>query len=94
MYSSIGINIAMVVLSRGNKEVHLVNAESIYTKGRRQNEFTEEHIQQILNASKNDTEISVTVANEKFIDEDYSLMPERFLVNLEQNIEMVSILVI
>lgn len=87
MYSSIGINVAMVVLSKGNKEVHLVNAESIYKKGRRQNEFTEEHIQQILDASKNDTEISVTVVNEKFADEDYSLMPERFIVNTEQNIE-------
>ena len=32
MYSSIGINIAMVVLSKGNKEIHLVNAESIYKK--------------------------------------------------------------
>lgn len=87
MYSSIGINIAMVVLSKGNKEIHLVNAESIYKKGRRQNEFTEEHIQKILDASKNDTEISVTVVNEKFADEDYSLMPERFIVNTEQNIE-------
>lgn len=87
MYSSIGINIAMVVLSKGNKEVHLVNAESVYKKGRRQNEFTEEHIQKIFNASKNDTEISITVANEKFVDEDYSLMPERFFVNPDQNIE-------
>lgn len=87
MYSSIGINIAMVVLSKGNKEIHLVNAESIYKKGRRQNEFTEEHIQKIFDASKNDTEISVTVVNEKFADEDYSLMPERFIVNTEQNIE-------
>lgn len=87
MYSYTGINTAMVVLSRGNEEIHLVNAESIYKKGRRKNEFTGEHIQKILDASKNDCEISVTVAKEKFKDEDYSLMPDRFLDNQEQNIE-------
>ena len=47
MYSYMSIKPVMVVLSRGNKEVKMVDASDMFTPGRRQNEFSEENIEDL-----------------------------------------------
>lgn len=87
MYPQTGINTIMVVLSKGNREIKLVDATNIYTPGRRQNEFTEENIDEILNAYNNITDKSVVVNVEELEKKDYNLLPTRFITEQEQEVE-------
>ncbi len=79
MYSYTGINSVMVVLSRGNKDVKMVDASDIFTPGRRQNEFSEEDIEAIIAAYNHPGEKSVCVTVNELSKSDYTLLPTRFL---------------
>lgn len=87
MYSYTGINTVMVVLSKGNNGVRMVDASGIYTPGRRQNEFSKENIEQIVEAYNNLGDISVEVSVEELAKNDYVLLPTRFLAEAEAEIE-------
>lgn len=87
MYSYTGINTVMVVLSKGNNGVRMVDASGIYTPGRRQNEFSEENIKQIVEAYNNLGDISVEMSVEELAKNDYVLLPTRFLAEAEAEIE-------
>ena len=69
----------MVVLSRGNKEVKMVDASDMFTPGRRQNEFSEENIEAIIDAYNHPGEKSVCVTIDDLSKSDYTLLPTRFL---------------
>ena len=69
----------MVVLSRGNKEVKMVDASDMFTHGRRQNEFSEENIEAIIDAYNHPGEKSVCVTIDDLSKSDYTLLPTRFL---------------
>lgn len=79
MYSYTSIKSVMVVLSRGNKEVKMVDASDIFTPGRRQNEFSEENIEVIIAAYNHPGEKSVCVTVDDLSKSDYTLLPTRFL---------------
>lgn len=76
-----GTNIAtsMLVLSRGNKDVRLVDATKLYSQGRRINEFTEKNIDEIVKAAKADGKYSKSISPNKFADNEYSLNYDRYI---------------
>jgi len=69
----------VVVLSRGNRDIRMVDASELCEKGRRQNELTENHISAILDALHLDSGISRTVTATELAHEDYSLDPVKLL---------------
>lgn len=79
MYSYTSIKPVMVVLSRGNKEVKMVDASDMFTPGRRQNEFSEENIEAIIAAYNHSGEKSVWITVDELSKSDYTLLPTRFL---------------
>lgn len=79
MYIETAIPVVLIVISKGNQNIRLVDATNIYKRGRRQNEFEAEHIQTIIEALHTDSAISRTVtANELAID-NYNISPKKLL---------------
>ncbi len=83
LFSSTNIPLALIVLNRGNESVRLVDASEMYTAGRRQNELSEKDLQAILKACKKDGKHSIRIDNTVLAENDYYLMPERYLANQE-----------
>lgn len=79
MYPYTGIKTVMLVLSKGNTSIKMVDASEMFTLGRRQNEFSEENIMDIMNAYNNIGEKSATVTIETLAENDYILLPTRFI---------------
>lgn len=79
MYPYTGIKTVMLVLSKGNKTIKMVDASEMFTAGRRQNEFSEENIIEILHAYNNIGEKSITATVDELAKNDYILLPTRFL---------------
>lgn len=80
LFSSTGIATTLVVLSHGNKKVRMVNAVDICTKGRRQNVLSDSDIEKILDACKDDSNISKEVSLDDLYKADYVLHPNRYFV--------------
>lgn len=68
---------AMVVLSRFNKEMRLIDATDIFTKGRRRNELSDADIAEIMERYHNDGAHSIKVNT--FMRGNYPLNPKRYL---------------
>ena len=79
LFPDTGLATVIIVLSRGNKSVRVVDASALCEKGRRQNELTQGHISAIMDALDNDRDISRTVSPEELALEDYSLAPGKLL---------------
>lgn len=80
MFVGLNISVALVILSRGNEKIRLVDASEMYTPGRRRNKLTWEDIDRIINACETDGENSITVDSTVLVENDYNLSPERHLV--------------
>lgn len=79
MFEAFNIPTTMVVLSHNNDKVMLVDATSMCEKGRRFNTFTDDQIEKILFALKNNTENSRYISMEELSDNDYVINPTRYL---------------
>ncbi len=73
------IDLVMMILSDGNKEVKMVDASSIFTKGRRVNTLELEDIEKIVSAYNNTTDISRLVDINEIKGQEYILNPKRFV---------------
>lgn len=71
----------MIVFSRNNKGVRLVDASELFVEGRRVNELSYENISLIINATKSDSDISMYVSAEQLRDNDYVLSMNRYIVH-------------
>lgn len=92
-YTSIGTT--MIVLSKGNKAVRLVDARDICIQGRRQNILSEENIAQIADLLTADTEASKTVEIDQLMSNDCVLNPTRYLektIEIENGVEFGSLI--
>ena len=78
LFAASNLSCALVVLSRGNESVRLVDASEVYTAGRRQNELTADNISSIVEACRADSEFSRIVDNADFAKNGYILSPERY----------------
>lgn len=73
------IPITMVVLSGGNRNVKMVDASEMFTKGRKQNTLTENAIKKISVAYWEESEDSVVVSLEKLKNNGYVFNPIRYM---------------
>ncbi len=83
LFSTVGISLALVVFSKGNETVRLIDAREMYQAGRRQNTLSEENLREILLAYENDSDNSIVVGADQFAENDYVLLPERYLFKPE-----------
>ena len=70
---------ALVVISKGNKSIRLVDATGICKRGRRHNEVNDEHIRSIVEATRVDSEISRAFALDMFAETNYIIAPGKLL---------------
>ena len=81
LFAGTAIATSMIVFSRNNKGVRLVDASELFVEGRRVNELSYENISLIINATKNDSDISMYVSAEQLRDNDYVLSMNRYIVH-------------
>ena len=78
MFNYTAIPTTMIVLSRNNKEVRLVDATKLCVQGRRSNEFSEENIADIVSALAADSEYSKKISVEELKENEYTLSLSRY----------------
>lgn len=78
IYSSTAVSTTLMVLSKGNKQVNLVDATEIFTPSRRINLLTDNDISEILEAIGSSSSISCTVSNEEIAGNNYELYPKNY----------------
>lgn len=79
LYSSTGIPTSLLVLSKGNKTVRMVDASAMATVGRRQNVLSDDTLAKIVDMLTNDTDNAKSVTIEEIKKQDYAINPSRFL---------------
>ena len=78
LFMETGISTNMLLISKNNKKVKMVDASDIYHIGRNGNRITEDDIEKILDAYNNESKISREVSLEEFEDNNYSFIPRRY----------------
>ena len=79
LYSSTSIPTSMLVLSKGNKTVRMIDASSMAEVGRRQNMLSDECITHIVSLLNEDSDNAKSVSIEEIQKQDYAINPSRFL---------------
>lgn len=79
LYTSTGIPTSLLVLSKGNKTIRMVDASSMATVGRRQNVLSDDALAKIVDMLTNDTDNAKSVTIEEIKNQDYAINPSRFL---------------
>ena len=79
MFYTTAIATTMIVFSKGNKNVRIVDASKICHQGRRYNEFTDEDIDTIMTALRNDGENSKVIDLTELRQNEYTLSLSRYL---------------
>lgn len=78
MFSTFSISTTMVVFSKGNDHVRIVDASNLYQQGRRYNTFSDNDIESILAALDNDCDYSRVIGIDELRQNDYSLSLSRY----------------
>ena len=78
MFLNSGIATTMIVLSKGNDAVRMVDASSLYHQGRRYNEFSDTDIEAILEALHTDSDISQLISQQMMAENEYNLSLVRY----------------
>ncbi len=79
MFEHVSIQTAMVVYSHDNESVRLVDASNVFQKGRRQNEFTDDHLQIIYKAMLQDSEVSKLISPEELQQNEWNFGLSRYV---------------
>ena len=80
MFPGTGLSLNVIVFSRGNKAVHMVDASDLVEEGRRTNTLRYGAIDEIMTRLNGDVEgYSKTVDSAELADADYVLSPSRYL---------------
>lgn len=79
LFDYTSISTTMMVFSKGNKTIRMINAENICEQGRRQNVITESDIERIMNLLAEDADEAVTVNLKTIQENDFVLNPSRYL---------------
>lgn len=95
LFDFTAIPTTMLVLSKGNKEVRLIDATALCEQGRRQNIITDENIDRIISLLKEDGDETITVDLKTLQDNEFVLNPSRYLektVEIEDGVELGSLM--
>ena len=79
MFNTTFIATSLIVLSRGNSSVRIVDASKICQQGRRYNEFSDTDIDTIVSALANDSDISRAIEIDELRANEYTLSLNRYL---------------
>lgn len=77
---------SMIVLSKGNDSVKIVDATKLFEAGRRGNELSDNNIESIISALRGDGEYSITLSKDKLRENDYNLNFDRYVAQ-EMNLD-------
>lgn len=96
MFASTSVATSILVLSKNNFEtVRIVDASELATVGRRQNEFSDEAIANIINMLDTDSEFSKEVTISEIANMDYAVNPSRYLqteIKVKNGVQFVDII--
>ena len=84
MFSTTAIPTTLVVFSRKNERIRMIDAREVCQKGRRQNEFSESDISAITSALTEDSEVSKSVDIREIEKNEFALNPTRYLEKLPE----------
>lgn len=73
------ISTSLVVFSKGNKSVRIVDASKLCQQGRRYNEFSDDDVNTIVSALRKDCEYSKAISVDELRTNDYTLSLSRYL---------------
>lgn len=79
MFSYTNIETTLIVLSKNNEFIRMVDATNIVKQGRRQNEFSDENLETIIDALNSDSEFSKKVTIDELRENEYVLNLSRYL---------------
>lgn len=95
LFDFTNISTTMIVLSKNNKEVRMVDATNLCTQGRRQTIITDEDIERIVSLLKDDSDEAITVDLKAFKQNEFALNPLRYLekdIEIEDGVEFGSLI--
>lgn len=88
LFTGTGIPMTLLVLGKNKSQtVKMVDASSIYTKGRRQNTLEENDIAHIMEYYNTDSKFSRSVSIEEISKEEYLLNPQRFNLSMNEDVD-------
>lgn len=79
LYLNTGIACSLLVLSRNNKNIRMIDATEMVSVGRRQNILSDENVSEIVELLNNDDKNSKRVSIEDVAENEYVLNPSRYL---------------
>lgn len=79
LFSSFSISTTLIVLSKNNNGVRMIDAGELYDKAGRVNVITPEYISKIVDLLKSDGDCSVYKTNKEIADCEYVLNPSRYM---------------
>ncbi len=82
MLHGTGIGVSLVVFSRGNKKIRMVDASGLYTEAYGMNILSDEDISEIYRSYKRGSNITKDVTIDELAANDYTLHPERYFMEL------------
>lgn len=77
--SSTAISTSMIILSKGNDSVRIVDATNFFEPGRRANILSDENIDTIISALKEDGQYSISISKEELRNNEYNLNFNRYV---------------
>ena len=95
LFEFTNISTTMIVLSRNNDFVRMIDATEICEQGRRQNYLTDSNIKKIVRLLTEDGDEAITVDVGKLKENDYVLNPSRYLtktVKIEDGVQFGSLM--
>lgn len=81
LFSGMSIPTTLIILSHDNDTVRMIDATKHYQQGRRQNEFSNEDIETIIEALTVDREYSQSISVEELRRNEYTLSLSRYIAN-------------
>ena len=83
MFTTFSVPTTMIVFSHNNEKINFVDATTLCVQGRRQNKFSDNNIDEIINLIGKNTDKSKVVDLSKVKQESFVLNPSRYLLNYE-----------
>ncbi len=79
LYMNTGIACSLLVLSRNNKNIRMIDATEMVSVGRRQNVLSDENISKIIELLNTDNDNSKLISAKEVAENEYILNPSRYL---------------
>lgn len=78
LFYSTGITTNMIVLSKNNSNVRMIDASKLYQPKRHVNTINQENLKKIIESYQNETDNSALVTKNEFEENKYSFLPKRY----------------